>query len=265
MFDLELFRKPTFTGAAVTAFTIASSLFAIFLYLVLYLQTLLGYTPFQTGIRFLPFTIVSFFGAMAAGKLANRVPARLLLFTGLGLSAIGMLLWRGLTPSSDWTALLAGFLVGGLGVGMVNPILASAAIGVVTPQRAGMASGINNTFRQVGTATGIAALGAVFLSQLTHHLESLLSSTPAAGRAAEISRAVAAGGAHRVLGAVPNGLRGRATTAIETAFTAALNDILLVAAIVAFIGAALALILVRRRDFVTYAPQPQEPAAVPAS
>ncbi|MFL5823588.1 MAG: MFS transporter [Solirubrobacteraceae bacterium] len=263
MFDLQLFRKPTFTGAAVTAFTIAASLFASFLYISLYLQTLLGYSPLQTGIRFLPLTIVSFFGAMAAGQLANRAPARLLLFVGLALSGIGMLLWRGLTPSSDWTALLAGFIVGGLGVGMVNPILASAAIGVVPPQRSGMASGINNTFRQVGTATGIAALGAVFLSQLTSHLTTLLAQTPAASHVDQISRAVAAGGAQRVLGSLHGALRARATTAIETAFTAAMNDILLVAGIVAFVGAALALILVRRRDFVTYAPQ--EPAAVPAS
>ena len=74
---------------------------------------------------------------------------------------------RGLTPGSHWTALLAGFIVAGAGVGRVNPALASTAIGVVPPQRSGMASGINNTFRQVGIATGIAALGALFESTIT--------------------------------------------------------------------------------------------------
>ena len=67
---------------------------------------------------------------------------------------------------SGWTALLAGFIVSGAGVGLINPALASTAIGVVPPQRSGMASGINNTFRQVGIATGIAVLGAIFESGL---------------------------------------------------------------------------------------------------
>jgi hypothetical protein len=173
------------------------------------------------------------------------------------------LLWRGLTPTSSWTVLIPGFIVAGVGVGMINPILASAAIGVVPPQRSGMAAGINNTFRQVGTAAGIAALGAVFLSKLTANLTSELAGTPAAGRAAGISHAVAAGGAQRVLRAVPHAFRARASTAIHVAFTSALNDILLVGGIVAFAGAALALVLVRSRDFVGYAAQ--EPAPVAAS
>jgi predicted MFS family arabinose efflux permease len=263
MFDLSLFRKPTFTGASTTAFAVAGAMFAMFLYIVLYVQTLLGYSPLQTGLRFLPFTIVSFFAAAITGRVSHRIPARALLFIGLLLTGGGLLLWRDLTPTSQWTVLLPGFAVAGLGVGMINPILASAAIGVVPPQRSGMAAGINNTFRQVGTAAGIAALGAIFENALTRHLTSQLVGTPAAGRAAQISHAVAAGGAQRVLSAVPHALQDRASTAIHVAFTAALNDILLVGAVVAFLGAALALILVRGRDFVTYGAQ--EPAAVPAS
>ena len=252
MFDLNLFRKPTFGGASITAFAVAFSMFAMFLYIVLYLQTLLGYSPLQTGLRFLPFTVVSFFAAAITGRFSYRVPARLLLFVGLSLSGIGLLLWRDLTPTSSWTVLIPGFLVAGLGVGMINPILASAAIGVVPPQRSGMAAGINNTFRQVGTAAGIAALGAIFENSLTNQLGS-----------ARLAHAVAAGGAQRVLHAIPHAFRFRASSAIHVAYTAALSDILLVGAIVAFLGAALALILVRRRDFVTYSAQEQ--AAVAAS
>jgi predicted MFS family arabinose efflux permease len=263
MLDVRLFRKPTFAGASVTAFAVAASMFAMFLYLALYIQTLLGYSPLQTGIRFLPFTVVSFFAAAFAGQLSDRVPARVLLSIGLLLAGIGLLLMRSATPTSGWTVFLPGFLIGGAGVGMINPILAFAAIGVVAPQRSGMAAGINNTFRQVGTATGIAALGAIFQSAISRHLTAELAGTPAASRAAQISRAVTAGGAQRVLKAVPHDLRARTSAAIHVAFTAALNDILLVGGIVAFVGAALALILVRRRDFVTY-PSP-EPAAAVAS
>jgi EmrB/QacA subfamily drug resistance transporter len=263
MLDLRLFRKPTFAGASSTAFTLAAGMFAMLLYLTLYIQTLMGYSPLQTGLRFLPFTIVSFFAAAITGRLSHRFPARVLLFIGLVLAGVGLVLMRAVTPTSSWTVFLPGFLIGGAGVGMINPVLAFAAIGVVTPQRSGMATGINNTFRQVGTATGIAALGAIFQSTLTHHLTTELAGTPAAGRVAGISQAVTAGSAQQVIHAVPHAERARASLAIHVAFTAALNDLLLVGGVVAFVGAALALVLVRRRDFVAYSPQ--EPAAVPAS
>ena len=91
---------------------------------------------------------------------------------------------RGLEPGDDWTALLAGFLVAGGGIGLVNPALATAAVGVVEPQRAGMASGINSTFRQVGIATGIAAWGAIFQHLVDARRASSRGARGAARRAA---------------------------------------------------------------------------------
>src|SRR5579862_6398098 len=161
MFDVSLFRKPTFVGAGIAAFAVSAGMFAMFLYLVLYLQTIIDYSPLQTGLRFLPFTVVAFFVSAGTGRLTARAPARLLLFGGLALTGLGLMLMRGLNAGSGWTALLPGFLVAGAGVGMVNPSLASTAIGVVPPQRSGMASGINSTFRQLGVATGIAVLGSI--------------------------------------------------------------------------------------------------------
>ena len=262
MFDVTLFRKPTFIGASVVAFTLAAAMFSMFLYLVLYLQTILGYSPLQTGLRFLPFTIVSFFVAAASGNLSNRVPIRFLLSGGLLLTAVGLLLMRDVTATSSWTALLPGFLVAGAGVGLVNPPLASTAIGVVPPQRSGMASGINNTFRQVGVATGIAVLGAIFESAISTQLAPKLAQTPAAGRATQIAHAVAAGGADRVVHSVPPGLRHTASVAIRAAFVSAMHDILIVGGLVAFAGSILGLLLVRGSDFVTYgAPKPAAAAA----
>jgi EmrB/QacA subfamily drug resistance transporter len=252
MFDVSLFRKPTFSGACVVALTLSAALFAMFLYLVLYLQTILGYSPLQTGLRFLPVTIVSFFVSAASGNLSARVPVRLLLSGGLLLTGAGLLMMRGLTASSHWTALLAGFLVAGAGVGLVNPALASTAIGVVPPERSGMASGINSTFRQVGTATGIAVLGAIFESAIKSHLTPRLTGTPAAGQAANVAHAVAGGGTAQVLHRIPIAARPQAAAGIHAAFSGAMNDILLVAGIVALVGAALALALVRARDFAQY-------------
>jgi EmrB/QacA subfamily drug resistance transporter len=262
MFDVTLFRKPTFTGASLAAFTLSASMFAMFLYLTLYIQTILGFSPLQTGLRFLPFTVVSFFVAAASGNLTERVPVRILLGAGLLMTGVGMLLMRGLTASSHWTALLPGFLVSGAGVGLINPALASTAIGVVPPQRSGMASGINNTFRQVGIATGIAALGAIFESAITNKLAPKLAGTPVAGHAAQIAHAVAAGGAPKVLASVPAPDRAQAAAAIHSAFASAMNEIMLVGAIIALAGAVFASLLVRRSDFVTYGAP--EPAAAPA-
>src|SRR5207302_5489082 len=101
-----------------------------------------------------------------SGKLSGFAPVRVLLAAGLALCAIGLAVLNGLTTTSGWTALLPGFILMGAGVGVTNPALASTAIGVVPPRQAGMASGTNNTFRQVGIASGIAALGALF----EHHI-----------------------------------------------------------------------------------------------
>jgi EmrB/QacA subfamily drug resistance transporter len=162
MFDVRLFLVPTFTGAQITAFAISSAMFSQFLYLTLYLQDILHLSPIQTGLRFLPLSVVSFFAAPAAGQLSSRLPVRVLLGLGLALNALALYLMYGITASSHWTTLLAGFIVGGIGIGMVNAPLAATAVSVVPPRQAGMAAGVNNTFRQVGIATGIAGLGAIF-------------------------------------------------------------------------------------------------------
>ena len=105
--------------------------------------------------------------AAISGNLTERVPMRLLLGVGLGLVALGLLLMSGIDEHSRWTDLLPGFLLAGAGVGLTNPAIASTAVGVVDPRRSGMAAGINNTFRQVGIATGIAGLGAILQSVVT--------------------------------------------------------------------------------------------------
>jgi len=162
--DVRLFRNPTFAGAQVIAFTISSGMFAQFLYLTLYLQNGLNLSPLQTGLRFLPLSLLSFVAAPIAGRLSSRIPIRFLFAIGMSLVGASLLLMHGVTHSSHWTTLLAGFVAGGIGIGLVNAPLAVTAVGVVEPRRAGMASGTNNTFRQIGIATGVAALGAIYQS-----------------------------------------------------------------------------------------------------
>jgi EmrB/QacA subfamily drug resistance transporter len=253
MFDLKLFRKPTFTGGLIAAFALSAGLFALLLYLTLYLQDVLRYSAFQTGLRLLVISGGILLTSTLAGRLTTRVPIRLLIGPGLALVGVGLLLMRGLNAGSGWTHLIPGFIVAGAGTGVINPPLASTAIGVVAPQRAGMASGINSTFRQVGIATGIAGLGSLFSHTVRTRIESILS-----GGAAHLSSAqvhtlaanVAQGnGAGSGLAALPAKARPAAVHAIRSGFTAGLNDVFLIGAILAFVAAGLTLVLIRSRDF----------------
>ncbi len=251
MFDVRLFRVPTFTGAQITAFAIASGMFSLFLFLPLYLESVLGYSAVKTGVIFLPLSLISFVVAPIAGRLSARFPVRWFLGGGLAVVGVAVLLLHGVTLTSTASALIPGFIVGGIGIGLVNAPLAATAVSVVEPRRAGMASGINNTFRQVGIATGIAALGAIFQSQIASHLAS-------AGLPRSFAPAIASG-------ALPEGVTStgthltpsnihRITLEAHAAFISGLNAIFVVSAIVLFAGAILAFVLVRQRDFVASGP-----------
>ena len=269
MFDLTLLRRPAFAGASVVGFALSASMFALFLYLTLYIQNVLQFSPFQAGLRFLPMTVVMFVVAPFAGRLTVRVPIRAILSVGLLLTAGGLALMAGLTASSGWTHLLPGFIIGGVGIGLVNPALASTAVGVVPHNRSGMASGINNTFRQTGTATGIAALGAIFQHEVSSRTLSglarsgqlhavvkgthgALASTFASGSTATLAKHLSPAAAHALLGS------------FHSAFAGALNEILLIAAAVALVGAIGGLLLVRRSDFIAQPGGSSEPAAAAA-
>jgi EmrB/QacA subfamily drug resistance transporter len=256
MFDLRLFRLPTFVGGDVAAFGVSAGIFSVLLYLVLYLQDVLGYSALQTGLRLLILSGGILLVSGIAGRLTSKVP--------------GLLLMRGLTAGSSWTHLIPGLIVAGIGVGFINPPLASTAVGVVEPRRAGMASGINSTFRQVGIATGIALLGALFANRLGSAVGALSARTPFAAHSAAIAAALRNGGASRLFATTPPGQRGLLAEVVRGGFTTALNDILLVAAIISFVSGVLAFALIRSKDFAHYA-QPDrtavpsgEPGDVPA-
>ncbi|HEY1273746.1 MAG TPA: MFS transporter [Thermoleophilaceae bacterium] len=260
MLDLNLFRKPSFGGAQAVAFFLHASMFAMFLYIVLYMQNVLDYSPLQAGVRFLPISLLSFFSAPIAGRLSAFAPVRLLMGAGLTLVGIGLLLMSGLTVDDTWTALLAGFIVAGVGIGFTNAPLASTAVAVVEPARSGVASGANSTFRQVGTATGIAALGAIFQARVADHAAQMLSTTLPPGASHRLGDAIASGAGEHAARFAPPQARETVANVAREAFVSGMNDIFVVAAIGAFVGAALGLLLVRRRDFVV-SQSPAEAAA----
>ena len=264
LLDLGLFRKPAFTGAALAGFCLHASIFSLFLYISLFFQDILGYTPLQAGLRQLPVTGLLLLVAPTSGRLTARIPPRLLIGTGLSLISLGLFLMHRLTVTSAWTALLPGQILAGIGIGLTTPALAATAVAVAPPARAGMASGANNTARQLGIATGIAALGALFQRQILATLRPLLAGTPAAGHAAQLARAVAAGGSRSTLLQAPPAARAALGRAAHQAFISGFNQIALVGFAVAAAGALAGYALVRSRD-LTPAAGRQHAALTPAA
>ncbi|HVC15047.1 MAG TPA: MFS transporter [Acidimicrobiales bacterium] len=256
MLDLSLFRRPAMAGVSIAALTVAASIFALFLYLTLFIQDDLGYRPFAAGIRFLPVSMLSFAVAPLAGKLTVRVHARYLLGTGMLVVAAGCALMAFVDAQSGWLALLPGLCVAGIGIGMANPVLASSAVAVVKPERAGMASGANNTFRQVGIATGIAALGSVFEHDMRQKVTSSLLSSRAGTAAlrehgASLGPAVASGQVRTVVHRLPAAQSRAVLHAYRVGFASSLDHLVVIAAVVALAGAILSYLLVREHDFAT--------------
>ena len=176
------------------------------------------------------------------------------------LCGVSLLMMTALTSTSAWTFLIVPFILGGAGIGLVNPPLASTAIGVVPHERSGMASGINATFRQVGIATGIAGLGAIFQHEIltlhdlgaAHARGGRRDDPRSAGGRARPARA----GAQLGLPRRPAGLDRRAAArttlshAYRIGFVDAFTTIAAVAAAIALIGSVAAFVLVRSKDFV---------------
>ena len=269
MFDLSLLRKPTFTGGLVAAFGVSASIFSLLTYLVIYVQNVLGYSAVDTGLRFLYLSGASFVAAAIAGRLSERVPVKWLIAPGFFVLGVGLLLLNGIQDDSSWTHLIPGMIVAGLGIGMINPPLASTAVGVVPVARAGMASGVNSTFRQVGIATGIATLGSIFSQQVSDAVRPALAPKvpPQAldGLTAALSGGQvqpAASGAQAA--ATQQGGPSAGHQAYDlvhsvgtSAVVDALNHITTIATVTAFVAGVLTLILIRQKDFVDRSAQGQ--------
>jgi EmrB/QacA subfamily drug resistance transporter len=258
MLDLTLFRKPAFNGVSAVAFGLSAGMFAMFLYLTIYLQGVQGFSPLETGLRFLPLTFLSFVASPIAGSLSHRIPIRVLLGLGLTLVGLGLLLMHGLSADSPVGDLLAGFLIAGIGIGIANPGIGQAAIAVVPVEKAGMGSGINTSFRQIGIATGIASLGAVFQAQVSSKLSEVLPNAPHG-----LAEIVSSGGSVAAAKVVPSGQRTEVAEAAKVAFVSGFNEILLIGAVLSFVVAAAGFLLVRSSDFVQ-APSADAAEPVPA-
>src|SRR5215218_8833791 len=261
MLPLELFKRPAFTGVQLAAFGISGSMFALFLYMTLYLQNFLGHSPTEAGLRYLPLTVAVFLVAPIAGALLSKVHARVLLSLGLVGAGAGLLMISAVDVTDDWTGVLGGFIVAGAGIGLLNPVIADVAVSVVPKEQSGMASGINDTFRQVGVALGVAVWGAIFLARGSSEVESLTGLGP--DRSRDLIEAVSSGNLDQALTQVPAGSREQVADAAREGFLAGFNTISVLGGVLAFAAAIGAFWLVRERDIQRGAVELVEPEVEP--
>ena len=161
MLDLSLFRNGTFAGANLVAILVTLAMFGIFVFFPIYMQTFRGWSPIQAGAALLPWTVMVVIFAPIAGKLSDRVGSRWLMAGGMTVVAICCLLLSTVTLHSSFWHMLPAFILGGLGMSFVMTPMSAAAMGAAPVDKAGVESGVLNTFRQVGVALGIGIMGAI--------------------------------------------------------------------------------------------------------
>ncbi|GAA5200343.1 MFS transporter [Rugosimonospora acidiphila] len=243
MLDLGLMRNGSFVGILVCGMLMNFSAFAYFTYTSIWMQSVLGMSPITAGLTGLPLSVATFVVSAGFGRFLHGARPGPVIGSGLVLIGLGGLLDALLVHGdARWTALLPGFLVAGVGLGLVLPVLSSSAMSAVPPQRGGMAAGAMNTARQLGFAFGIALLGSVFAARAQHSLGA--HGVPAPDG---VARALAGGQAGDVLRALPAPARAATDQALHLAAVSGLRGAFVVAAVLGVLAGLLALALIRPR------------------
>jgi EmrB/QacA subfamily drug resistance transporter len=251
MLDFTYFRSRTFFGANLVAFLVTFAMFGMFLFIALYMQNVLGYSPLEAGVRFLPTTLVVMALGPVAGRLSDRIGPRPLLVGGLTTVAIALFWQSFIQVDTSYLFLLPAFVLMGVGIAFVMSPMSTAAMNAVDRTKAGAASGVLSMTRMVGGTLGVAVIGAMVSAIGRSKLSELLPQATS-GQLDKLSDALGAGGGAHVAAPVEK--------AMNLAYVDALGYALVVAAAMALLGAVLAWVLVSRK-----ATAPDEGAVLDAS
>ena len=268
MADPRLFKIPSFTGGAIVAFTLSAGFYSLLFFLALYLQNTLGFDALNAGVRFLAISGMILIGAPLAGRLTDTIGPKPLLVVGSAGLVISVLLMARISSTSfaqdSWAVLLPAFILGGLASGIMNPPISTLAVGTVERRRAGMASGISGLARQLGTAFGIAFLGAILTSRYNSSIHDRVlgaqgpawAHVPAMARQGIVNGIQAAGTTAGSLGlpASPQNpystspLRPALGEIAKSSFVGGTIDVFRIGAALVAVGLLASLFLVRRSD-----------------
>ncbi|WP_283136761.1 MFS transporter [Rhizohabitans arisaemae] len=242
MVPLSLFRNPAFSGGSLSLALVQIANGGLLLVLTQYLQYVLGYTPTQAGLAFIPMALASLafntIGATLGGKIGNRA----LMTIGMLVSASGFALMSTVSPEHGIVLPAVALFLLGAGGGLAVPAAITALMGTVPPEHAGVGSALNDTIQQMGAALGVAILGSILAGGYTAAMP--VTATDEARRSLGEALATA------------NGDAGLAATARE-AFTSAMSTVFIAGASGVVAAAVLVLVIMRGRARAGAAQQPQ--------
>jgi predicted MFS family arabinose efflux permease len=155
----------------------------MFFFLALYMQDVLGYSPLEAGIRFLPSTVMIVLIAPIAGRLTDKIGARWLITVGLSIVALALYGLTTIGPETTYADIMPGFIGMGAGIALTMSPMSTAAMNAVEEAKAGIASGLLSMMRMVGGTFGVAATGALFQSRAGSLDPTTFGADPAAARA----------------------------------------------------------------------------------
>ena len=259
--QFEFLRNRDFLGANMVAFVISFAMLGMFFFMALYIQNILGYSPLEAGVRFLPTTVVIMFVAPIAGRLTDRIGPRPPIVAGLSIVAVALFMQSRIDVDTTYSSLLVPFILMGLGIALTMSPMSTAAMNAVDATKAGLASGLLSMSRMVGGTFGVAVLGAIFQSLGHSSLESSLSGLNLpASEIDTITEQLGSGGLADTISALPAGQADQVAAAAREAFVSSLATSVGISAAVAAAGAVLAVALLRAKPRKTEVESAVEPA-----
>lgn len=239
MLDPGLFRIRSFGLASLTITTSFAVMFGMFFGLAQFLQFVMGHSPLGTALRTLPFAVGMVAVAPRGPLLVQRIGAGRAMGVGLATAAVGCLVMSRLSPESPYVHLLAGILLLSSGMALTFPTATTAIVSSLPLDKAGVASAVNDTTREVGAAVGIALLGTLLSTGYRSRLGDSLDALPVPGEALEAARD-SVGAALQVAARAPAGAADTVATAARSAFAGGYSLSMLVgAAMLAVVAAVL--------------------------
>ncbi|GAA2014567.1 MFS transporter [Nocardiopsis rhodophaea] len=241
LLDLRLFRVPAYSGALLTLFTIVASFFGLMMFLAIWFQQVRGYSALQAGLALLPIILPFMVTAPLGARLLKRFSTASVTTAGSTITAIGLLPLTTLHSDSSWLLLAPALVVLGVGGGLVQAPVMSAALGAVPAEQAGLASGVANSVRPLGIVVGVAVLGTVLAQRVSSSLQEPLATVDIDGDAAsEIIHSVSAGRLEAT--------HGLSFQMLQDAYTSGLTSVAWGSAALAACSALIALLTLRNRS-----------------
>ncbi len=172
LMELGLFKNRTYSVTNVVGLIMSFGMMGVFFLLPVFLQAILGYSAIKAGLVMTPLAAVVMVAAPTSGTLSDRIGPKWLMASGMLITAVGFYLTRRvMVTDGSWESLVLPFAVSGIGIGMVMPPMTSAVMGSVVPEKAGQASGVISSMRQIGSVLGIAVMGAILQNRAVAYLQ----------------------------------------------------------------------------------------------